>query len=94
MGGVRTGRKQGRDVGLRVSLDAFCLAEIGLVDTVDLGKLDVLVLEGGGRLLAVRSEGPAVAAPGRKELDEDERFRGNGGLKVGGVEADNVRGSL
>ena len=48
---------------LRVSLDFVLLSEVGLVHTVDLCELDVLLLQGGGGLLVVGSEGLAVATP-------------------------------
>jgi hypothetical protein len=39
------------------------LAEFGLFCAVDLGDLDVLLLEGGGSLLVLGGERLAVAAP-------------------------------
>jgi hypothetical protein len=43
------------------------LAEVGLVDTVDLGQLDVLLLQSSGSLLILGGESLAVTAPGSKD---------------------------
>jgi hypothetical protein len=43
------------------------LAEISLVDTVDLGKLDVLVLQRSSSFLILGGESLAVAAPGSED---------------------------
>jgi hypothetical protein len=48
--------EDGRREDERVTLDAMVLAELGLDGAVDLGELDVLLLEGGGGLLVVWSE--------------------------------------
>lgn len=52
------------DLEGRVSLNVEVLAEISLLSAVDLGELDVLLLEGGGSLLVLGGEGLAVATPG------------------------------
>ena len=45
------------------------LAEVGLINAVNLGELDALVLQFGGRFLVVGSEGLAVTTPaGRAEF--------------------------
>lgn len=46
-----------------VALNTVLLAEVGLLSAVDLGKLDVLLLQRGGSLLVLGGEGLAVAAP-------------------------------
>lgn len=51
------------DLEGRVSLDTVLLAEVGLLSAVDLCELDVLLLERGGSLLVLGSEGLAVTAP-------------------------------
>jgi hypothetical protein len=51
------------DCDLRVALNALFLTKIGLVNTVNLGESDVLLLEGSGGLLIVRGECLAVTAP-------------------------------
>lgn len=50
-----------------VALNAVLLAEIRLLSAVDLDELDVLLLEGGGSLLVLGSEGLAVTAPGSED---------------------------
>jgi hypothetical protein len=50
-----------------VTLDALVFAEVGLLSAVNLGKLDVLLLESCGGLLVLGGEGLAVAAPGSKD---------------------------
>lgn len=52
------------DLEGRVTLNTIVFAEISLLSAVDLGELDVLLLEGGGSLLVLGGEGLAVAAPG------------------------------
>lgn len=47
----------------RVSLNTMLLAQVGFVDTVDLGNLDVLFFECGGSKLVFGSKGFAVATP-------------------------------
>ena len=47
------------------------LAKVGLVNAVDLCELDVLVLQGGGGLFVVGSEGLAVTTPWRREGDKN-----------------------
>ena len=48
---------------LRVALNAVRLAELGLVNAVDLGELDVLLFELGRRLLVMGCERLAVSTP-------------------------------
>lgn len=48
---------------VRVSLDTIGLAELGLVNAVNLGDLNVLLLERGSGLLVVRGESLAVTTP-------------------------------
>lgn len=43
------------------------LAEVSLLDTVDLGELDALVLESRSSLLVLGGESLAVAAPGSED---------------------------
>lgn len=50
-----------------VALNAVILAEVSLLSAVDLGELDVLLLEGGGSLLVLGCEGLAVTAPGGED---------------------------
>ena len=56
---------EGKVKDIRVSLDTLLLAEFGLIDTVDFGEFDTLLLEGGGGLLVVRGQGLAVTTPER-----------------------------
>lgn len=56
-----------------VSLDTIFLAEVRLLSAVNLGKLDVLLLEGGSSFLVLGGEGLAVATPG----SEDYRSMGS-----------------
>lgn len=51
------------DLEGRVTLNAMLLAQLGLLSAVDLGELDVLLLEGGGSLLVLGGKGLAVTAP-------------------------------
>lgn len=51
------------DLEGRVTLNTVLLAELSLLSAVDLGELDVLLLEGGGSLLVLGGKGLAVAAP-------------------------------
>ena len=60
------------DLESRVALDAVGLAEVLLLGAVDLGELDLLVFEGGGRFLVLGGEGLAVAAPWREDCVEGE----------------------
>jgi hypothetical protein len=78
------------DLKGRVALNALGLAEIGFLNAIDLGQLNVLVLEGGGSLLVVRGEGFAMSTPWRKELDEDEGFVLQGGLEGRGGEGQDI----
>lgn len=55
--------KAAEDLESRVALNAMLLAEVGLLCAVDLGDLDVLLLERGGSLLILGGESLAVAAP-------------------------------
>ena len=48
----------------RVTTNSLGLAQVCLVDTVNLGDLDVFGLESGGRLLVFGSESLAVPTPG------------------------------
>jgi hypothetical protein len=50
-----------------VTLDALVFAEVGLLSAVNLGELDVLLLEGCSGLLILGGEGLAVTAPGSKD---------------------------
>lgn len=50
-----------------VTLDALVFAEVGLLGAVNLGELDVLLLESCGGLLVLGGEGLAVTAPGSKD---------------------------
>jgi hypothetical protein len=50
-----------------VTLDAMVFAEVGLLSAVNLGELDVLLLEGCSGLLILGGEGLAVTAPGSKD---------------------------
>ena len=47
----------------RVTLDAVRLAEVGLINTVDLGELDALLLESSRRLFIVGRKSLAVTTP-------------------------------
>ena len=47
-------------------MNPICLAQIRLVNTVNLSKLDVLLFERGGGLFIVGSESFAVSAPEKK----------------------------
>jgi hypothetical protein len=47
----------------RVALDTVLLAKLGLVNAVNLGELDGLVLEGISSLLILRCERLAVTTP-------------------------------
>ena len=69
------------------------MAEIGLFNTVDLGKLDALLLECGCSLLVMGSQRLAMTAPWREELYQDERLGIDGRLECGSSQADDV-GSL
>ena len=55
---------RGRE-NIRVALNSIRLAKVRLVDTVDLGELNVLLLEAGSSLLVVGSQSLAVTAPAR-----------------------------
>ena len=66
------------------------MTEIGLVNTVDLGKLDVLLLEGSGCLLVVRGESLAVPAPRGKKLDEHQSLGLDDLIEVVGGKVDDV----
>ena len=59
--------KATEDLEGRVALDAELRAEVGLLRAVDLGELDVLLLEGRGSLLVLGGQGLAVAAPGGED---------------------------
>jgi len=48
---------------LRVSLNLLALAKISFLDTVDFGKLDVLLLESSCSLFIVGGESLAVSTP-------------------------------
>jgi hypothetical protein len=61
------GLEAAEDLEGRVTLNAILLAEVGLLSAVNLGELDVLLLEGGGSLLVLGGEGLAVAAPGSED---------------------------
>jgi hypothetical protein len=50
-----------------VTLDALVSTEVGLLSAVNLGELDVLLLEGRSGLLILGGEGLAVATPGSKD---------------------------
>lgn len=52
-----------RTMNERVALDAMGLAKVCLVNTIDFGKLDVLVFKCRGCLLVVGSKSFAVATP-------------------------------
>ncbi len=54
------------------ALDAVLGAQLVLLGAVDLGELDAVGDELGGRLFVLGSERLAVTAPGRKELDEHQ----------------------
>ena len=58
-------------------MNAVRLAEVRLVDTVDLSELDTLLLEAGRSLLVVGSKGLAVTAPGRICQECIDGSRGN-----------------
>jgi hypothetical protein len=53
----------------RVALNAIGLAQICLVHTVNLGQLDVLVLESGSCLLVMGSKSFAVPTPEREKKE-------------------------
>ena len=55
--------RENAKVNSRVTLDAMRLAEVCLVDTIDFGKFDVLLLESGGCFLVMGSKNFAVTAP-------------------------------
>lgn len=59
----RDGVEATEDLEGRVALNAMLLAQLGLLSAVDLGELDVLLLEGGGSLLVLGGKGLAVTAP-------------------------------
>ena len=44
-------------------MDAVLLAEVGFINTVNLGEFDALLFQLGGGLLVVGSEGFAVTTP-------------------------------
>ena len=48
---------------VRVATDTFRLAEVRLIDTVDLGQLDIFLLQSGGGLLIMGRESLAVTTP-------------------------------
>ena len=73
-----------------VALNTVGLAEIGLLCAVDLDELDALLLQCSGSLLVLGGERLAVTTPWCEEFDKDERLRGDGRLKVGSGEAQNV----
>ena len=56
-----TGSSPDIRLGLRVSLDAIGAAEVGLVNTVNLGELDAFLLQSSRGLLVVRSQSLAMA---------------------------------
>lgn len=76
---------------LRVSLDALGLAELSMLNAVDFCKLDVLFLEGSGGLLVVGGKSFAMAAPGGKELDQDDGIRVDELIEVGSGKSDDIR---
>lgn len=59
--------KAAEDLEGGVTLNAVVLAEVGFLSAVDLGELDVLLLEGSGSLLVLGGESLAVAAPGSED---------------------------
>ena len=94
LAGTSVGRddvKATEDLEGGVALNAVVLAEISLINAVDLGKLDVLLLESGGSLLVLGGESLAVATPGSEDWenvmlagsDLTPRLRG-GGVKSNG----------
>lgn len=48
---------------IRISLNTVRLAQVGLVDTVDLCQLNVLLLQSGSRLLVMRCQRLTVTTP-------------------------------
>jgi len=68
------------------------LTKVGFVNTVDLGKLDVLLLEGGSRLLIMRCESLAMSTPWREELYQDHGFGIDSGLEGSSSKAEDVGG--
>ena len=59
--------KATEDLEGRVTLNTVVLAEVSLLSAVNLGELDVLLLQGGSSLLVLGGEGLAVAAPGSED---------------------------
>lgn len=55
-----------------VALNAKRLAEVGLLCAVNLGELDVLLLQCGGGLLVLGGEGLAVTTPGGEDCRNRE----------------------
>lgn len=70
------------------------MTEISLVDTVDLGNLNVFLLKSGCSLFVVGGQRLTVTAPGGKELYENKRLGIDSGLEGGSGEAQNVRGVI
>ena len=83
------------------------LAKVGLVNTVNLGELDAFLLQSSRGLLVVRSQSLAMSTPIHRldytsshseapipwceELDENERFGLDHGIKVLRGKTDDVR---
>lgn len=52
-----------QSVYARVTLDAIRLAQVGLVNTVDLGELDAFLLESSSGFFVMRGQSLAVTTP-------------------------------
>lgn len=58
------------DLESGVALDTVLLAKLSLFGAVNLGELDVLLLQRGGSLLVLGGKSLAVAAPGGEDCEE------------------------